>query len=252
MVARIFNFLLSSSNLFRKVNKKQICGIDGKDSIEIFEAENIIPDGDFPTKQDPIEKPNMLDYKMNKNPKESNLQIKSGKSKKIQFLKLNKNPRQSKICSEKIESLTGISCMAAIPRYFFDMKDQTCKSFVYGGCGRPFRNNFHTLEECYSTCKTEFRGDESDIDYSSSHKIEPSQHVPYVNPSSTTDASKMMPDSTKHNVTQQKMGNRAPKEEFASGSADDLINHQGGGSSAEGPTVDLSLQFFESSSEEGN
>ena len=61
-----------------------------------------------------------------------------------------------------------------------------------------------------------------------------------------------MPDSSKHNVTQQKMGNRAPKEEFASGSADDLINHQGGGSSAEGPTVDLSLQFFESSSEEGN
>ena len=41
-------------------------------------------------------------------------------------------------------------------------------------------------------------------------------------------ANEMMPDSTQHSVTQQKMGNsREEQGKLASGSLDDMINHKG-------------------------
>ena len=37
-------------------------------------------------------------------------------------------------------------CFAAIPKYYFDSVEQTCKEFTWGGCGGVVP--FDTLEEC--------------------------------------------------------------------------------------------------------
>uniref|UniRef100_A0A3Q1AGZ1 BPTI/Kunitz inhibitor domain-containing protein n=1 Tax=Amphiprion ocellaris TaxID=80972 RepID=A0A3Q1AGZ1_AMPOC len=42
-------------------------------------------------------------------------------------------------------------CRAAFPRFFYNPTNQSCSSFVYGGC-ESNRNNFLTLEECESSC----------------------------------------------------------------------------------------------------
>uniref|UniRef100_A0A673C4G4 BPTI/Kunitz inhibitor domain-containing protein n=1 Tax=Sphaeramia orbicularis TaxID=375764 RepID=A0A673C4G4_9TELE len=43
------------------------------------------------------------------------------------------------------------SCRAAFPRFFYNVTDQTCRRFTYGGCDAN-SNNFETKEECESTC----------------------------------------------------------------------------------------------------
>ena len=65
-------------------------------------------------------------------------------------------------------------------------------------------NNFKTIEECYSTCKSGSNNidvdsskvdDDSNIDFHI--KFEPSTHVPYVKPSYPDEyARETMPDST--------------------------------------------------------
>lgn len=42
-------------------------------------------------------------------------------------------------------------CRAAFPRFYYDVTDRTCKTFVYGGCGGN-RNNFETKEGCQNAC----------------------------------------------------------------------------------------------------
>ncbi|KAG7321931.1 hypothetical protein KOW79_014789 [Hemibagrus wyckioides] len=42
-------------------------------------------------------------------------------------------------------------CRAAFPRFYYSVSDQTCKMFVYGGCGGN-SNNFNTKEECENAC----------------------------------------------------------------------------------------------------
>ncbi|MCJ8740051.1 hypothetical protein PDJAM_G00054360 [Pangasius djambal] len=42
-------------------------------------------------------------------------------------------------------------CRASFPRFYYDVTDQTCKTFVYGGCGGN-SNNFKTKEECQNAC----------------------------------------------------------------------------------------------------
>ncbi|KAF7699995.1 kunitz-type protease inhibitor 2 [Silurus meridionalis] len=42
-------------------------------------------------------------------------------------------------------------CRASMPRFYYDVTDQTCKRFVYGGCGGN-QNNFKTQEECLNAC----------------------------------------------------------------------------------------------------
>ena len=42
-------------------------------------------------------------------------------------------------------------CLAAIPRYYFNLKTGVCEEFTYGGCGGN-ENNFETLEECNQQC----------------------------------------------------------------------------------------------------
>ena len=49
-------------------------------------------------------------------------------------------------------SWTGISCYAAIPRYYFDQDHKTCKMFEYGGCFGN-NNNFHTKKDCSKACQ---------------------------------------------------------------------------------------------------
>ncbi|XP_055944337.1 carboxypeptidase inhibitor SmCI-like [Argiope bruennichi] len=43
-------------------------------------------------------------------------------------------------------------CFGYFPRYYYDPKTNTCKKFIYGGCGGN-RNNFWTQEECQDKCR---------------------------------------------------------------------------------------------------
>lgn len=43
------------------------------------------------------------------------------------------------------------NCRAAFPRFYYDVTNQTCKQFIYGGCGGN-DNNFKTQEECEASC----------------------------------------------------------------------------------------------------
>ncbi|XP_067307314.1 kunitz-type protease inhibitor 2 [Pseudorasbora parva] len=43
------------------------------------------------------------------------------------------------------------NCRAAFPRFYYDVTNQTCKQFIYGGCGGN-DNNFNTQEECEANC----------------------------------------------------------------------------------------------------
>uniref|UniRef100_A0A8C2GKF5 Serine peptidase inhibitor, Kunitz type, 2 n=1 Tax=Cyprinus carpio TaxID=7962 RepID=A0A8C2GKF5_CYPCA len=49
-----------------------------------------------------------------------------------------------------LPSMVG-NCRAAFPRFYYDVINQTCKQFVYGGCGGN-DNNFNTQEECEASC----------------------------------------------------------------------------------------------------
>lgn len=40
---------------------------------------------------------------------------------------------------------------AVFPRFYFDQIAQTCKRFIYGGCGGN-DNNFSTIVACYKPC----------------------------------------------------------------------------------------------------
>ena len=42
-------------------------------------------------------------------------------------------------------------CKAYFKKYYFDVNDKKCKSFVWGGCGGNIP--FNTLDECKSTCE---------------------------------------------------------------------------------------------------
>merc|ERR1712055_533158 len=44
-----------------------------------------------------------------------------------------------------------VECKAAFKRYYYDEESETCKLFIYGGCGAT-KNNFNSMEECQKTC----------------------------------------------------------------------------------------------------
>uniref|UniRef100_A0A672LH73 BPTI/Kunitz inhibitor domain-containing protein n=1 Tax=Sinocyclocheilus grahami TaxID=75366 RepID=A0A672LH73_SINGR len=50
----------------------------------------------------------------------------------------------------RLPSVVGI-CRAAFPRFYYDVTNQTCKQFIYGGCGGN-DNNFNSQEECEASC----------------------------------------------------------------------------------------------------
>lgn len=50
----------------------------------------------------------------------------------------------------RLPSVVG-HCRAAFPRFYYDVTDQTCKLFIYGGCGGN-DNNFNSQEECEASC----------------------------------------------------------------------------------------------------
>lgn len=43
------------------------------------------------------------------------------------------------------------SCRAAFPRFYYDVTNQSCRDFTYGGC-EANGNNFETRVECEATC----------------------------------------------------------------------------------------------------
>nr|XP_019961120.1 PREDICTED: kunitz-type serine protease inhibitor 6-like [Paralichthys olivaceus] len=45
------------------------------------------------------------------------------------------------------------SCRAAFPRFFYNVTEQRCRSFFYGGCDAN-GNNFESESECESTCSS--------------------------------------------------------------------------------------------------
>ncbi|XP_031167094.2 kunitz-type protease inhibitor 2 isoform X2 [Sander lucioperca] len=42
-------------------------------------------------------------------------------------------------------------CRAAFPRFYYDVTNQSCRSFTYGGCDAN-ENHFNTREECEASC----------------------------------------------------------------------------------------------------
>ncbi len=54
-----------------------------------------------------------------------------------------------------LQPINGGTCMAAFPRYGFDVNELRCVQFVYGGCN-PNDNNFETLEACEAECGTAY------------------------------------------------------------------------------------------------
>ncbi len=42
-------------------------------------------------------------------------------------------------------------CKAYFKKFYYDSKDEKCKSFVWGGCGGNIP--FNTLDKCKSTCE---------------------------------------------------------------------------------------------------
>ncbi|XP_041851360.1 kunitz-type protease inhibitor 2 [Melanotaenia boesemani] len=44
------------------------------------------------------------------------------------------------------------SCRAAFPKFFYNVTNQSCSSFIYGGC-EANENNFDSQEECEATCR---------------------------------------------------------------------------------------------------
>ncbi|XP_051534832.1 kunitz-type serine protease inhibitor 6-like [Myxocyprinus asiaticus] len=49
-----------------------------------------------------------------------------------------------------LPSVVG-NCRAALPRFYYDATNQTCKQFIYGGCGGN-NNNFETQKACETSC----------------------------------------------------------------------------------------------------
>ncbi|XP_040902802.1 kunitz-type protease inhibitor 2 isoform X2 [Toxotes jaculatrix] len=43
------------------------------------------------------------------------------------------------------------SCRAAFPKFYYDVTNRSCRSFIYGGC-EANANNFDSREECEATC----------------------------------------------------------------------------------------------------
>ncbi|KAM4627346.1 kunitz-type protease inhibitor 2 [Polymixia lowei] len=43
------------------------------------------------------------------------------------------------------------SCRASFPRFYYDVTNQSCRRFIYGGC-EANQNNFATQEECEAAC----------------------------------------------------------------------------------------------------
>ncbi|OWY21883.1 hypothetical protein BVG80_12200 [Sphingobacteriales bacterium TSM_CSM] len=48
-----------------------------------------------------------------------------------------------------LEPQTG-PCKAAIPKYYYSKKDNSCKEFIWGGCGGVVP--FNTLQDCQQQC----------------------------------------------------------------------------------------------------
>ncbi len=50
----------------------------------------------------------------------------------------------------ELQGVTGL-CDAYFTRYYYNVNDFDCQTFVYGGCGGN-SNNFETKESCLKRC----------------------------------------------------------------------------------------------------
>jgi len=60
------------------------------------------------------------------------------------------NAREGVVCRGP-PKIGPLECKAAFKRYYYDEESETCKLFIYGGCGAT-KNNFNSMEECQKTC----------------------------------------------------------------------------------------------------
>ncbi|KAL2096432.1 hypothetical protein ACEWY4_008580 [Coilia grayii] len=69
------------------------------------------------------------------------------------FRKMASPAQSAGTCTECCRSPRQVGpCKAAMPRFYYDISTQSCKSFIYGGC-RGNSNNFESQEECESACR---------------------------------------------------------------------------------------------------
>ncbi|XP_041733425.1 tissue factor pathway inhibitor [Coregonus clupeaformis] len=75
------------------------------------------------------------------------------KTKKVEVDSLSEAgvPREVNVTDKCRMPMVVGSCRAAFPKYYYDVTNQTCKLFIYGGCDGN-GNNFHTQEECEGAC----------------------------------------------------------------------------------------------------
>ncbi|CAH2106519.1 unnamed protein product [Euphydryas editha] len=59
-----------------------------------------------------------------------------------------KDLKGPEFCS--LQAQTGF-CLALIPQYYYDINEETCVKFHYGGCGGN-QNRFHTISSCMKAC----------------------------------------------------------------------------------------------------
>lgn len=74
------------------------------------------------------------------------------------ILFMNKNPKEKliiyklyvAICKEPVD-IGHCRGEGGHKRFFYDEDSQTCRAFIFSGCGGN-RNNFKTFESCINTC----------------------------------------------------------------------------------------------------
>ncbi|XP_019716925.1 kunitz-type protease inhibitor 2 isoform X2 [Hippocampus comes] len=63
----------------------------------------------------------------------------------------NSKPSRNESTNPCLQPMKVGSCRAAFPKFYYDVVNQTCRSFTYGGCDAN-GNNFESREDCEATC----------------------------------------------------------------------------------------------------
>ncbi|XP_059187597.1 kunitz-type protease inhibitor 2 [Centropristis striata] len=101
------------------------------------------------------------------------------------------------VCRQPVK--VGV-CRAFFPRFFYDPTNQSCRSFVYGGCGAN-GNNFISREECETSCSG-VTGSVLPDDLSPEHSAKAARMISDINVSQV-DEGPVEPAATESVLTQE-------------------------------------------------